>query len=141
MANKVFQNMDLVREIYSYGDPSHRESMREVLRLSKGVPVSYVLKTYRYSPKDAYLKESLTEFFLLRRCRCCSRHAHNTPQIHIVHDSKKKEWLVFDYRTMYFPECNNHGDCDCNCRHRMRILAQFIYQWSCMDTHKIGPNR
>ena len=136
MANKVFQNMDLIREIYSYGEPEHRHWMWFVLQQTKEVLLSKVPATYPYSRGDAHLKKELTQFFLLNRCRCCSRHSHNKPTILFGHQDDH-DWLVLDNITVFVPECKDLGNCLCDCRHKMRKLSEFIGLWSHMNILKL----
>jgi len=137
MARKVFQNEDLIRQIYSYGDSDHRVQMWYILQQSKDVILTHVPATYPYSRDDAYLKDSLMEFFRLRRCNCCSRHSHNKPKILFGYTPGCRDedvWLLFDHRTKYVPECKDLGDCDCECRHTMRNMSEWICHRSHMKT-------
>jgi hypothetical protein len=139
MASKVFQNMDLIRLIYGYGDPEHRNSMDYIHQRTKEVLLTHVPATYPYTRGEVPLKDTLTEFFLLRRCRCCSRHSHSKPNIYFgyTHGCRDDEvWLVIDYRTVIVPECKDLGDCNCDCRHKMRKLSEFIERQSHMNTIK-----
>jgi len=134
MARKVFQNEDLIREIYSYGDPDHRVHLWYILQHSKDVILTHVPATYPYSSGDAYLKDGLMEFFRLRRCKCCSRHSHNKPNIFFGYTNgclDEDVWLVFDHTRSMVPECKDLGDCDCDCRHQMRSMSN----WICHRTH------
>lgn len=137
MARKVFQNEDLIRQIYSYGDSDHRVQMWYILQQSKDVILTHVPATYPYSREDAYLKDSLIEFFRLRRCNCCSRHSHNKPKLLFGYTPGCRDedvWLLFDHRTNYVPECKDLGDCDCECRHTMRNISEWICHRSHMKT-------
>ena len=139
MARKVFQNEDLIRQIYSYGDSDHRVQMWYIFQQSKDVILTHVPATYPYSRDDAYLKDSLIEFFRLRRCNCCSRHSHNKPNILFGYTPGCRDedvWLLFDHRTNSVPECKDLGDCNCECRHTMRNMSEWICHRSHMKTIK-----
>ncbi len=145
MARKVFQNGDLLRHIYSYGDPEHRDLMWWVNRQYKEVLLSGVVISYPYCREDyrkieyMTMKETLTLFFKLRRCNCCSRHCHNKPKICFGYQngcSDEEVWLVLDHTRKFVPECKDLGDCDCHCRHEMRMLSNLICKRSCMRTLK-----
>jgi hypothetical protein len=139
MAHKVFRNMDLIREIYGYGDSDHRNSMDYIHQRTKEVLLTYVPSTYPYSREDAHLKDTLTEFFRLRRCRCCTRHSHNKPNIYFGYTNGCQDedvWLVLDHRNVIVPECKDLGGCNCDCRHKMRKLSEFIERHSHMNTVK-----
>jgi hypothetical protein len=145
MARKVFQNADLLREIYGYGDPDHRDCMWRVNRQYKEVLLSGVVISYPYCREDEQkieymtMKETLTLFFKLRRCKCCTRHCHNKPMIYFGYTPGCRDedvWLVLDNRTDIVPECKNMGDCECDCRHLMRILSKLIGKRSHMNTVK-----
>lgn len=145
MALKVFQNEDLIRNIYSYGDPKHRDHMGRVNRQYKEVLLSNVPATYPYCREDyrmmeyMNMKDTLTQFFRLRRCNCCTRHSHNKPKIcfgYTAGCSDEDVWLVLDNSRVFVPECKNFGDCYCDCRHLMRILSDLICKRSLMKTLK-----
>jgi len=144
MARKVFQTDDLLRHIYGYG-PEHRDQIWHVNRQYKDVLLSKVLLSYPYCREDERkieymtMKETLALFFQLRRCKCCTRHCHNKPNILFGYHPgccDEDVWLVLDNRTVFVPECKNLGDCDCDCRHLMRILSLLICKRSVMKTVK-----
>ena len=143
MAQKVFQSDDLLRHIYGYGDPVHREFMAWIGYELERCVFSKVPKQYPYSRPDHQLmcgrdmKEMLSRFFQLRRCMCCSRHAHNKPNLYLD-QHHEGQWIVIDRRRTQVPECKNYGDCDCECRHDMRKLAQHISYRSALNTIKYG---
>lgn len=145
MAQKVFESDDLLRKIYGYGDPVHRERMAWIGYELHHCTLSKVPKQYPYSGPDRAemcgrtMKDKLTEFFQLRRCMCCSRHAHNKPKLYLdIHPQASGLWIVIDKRATQVPECKNLGDCDCNCRHDMRKLAKHISYRSALNTMQYG---
>jgi len=86
MARKVFQSDDLLRIIYGFGDPEHRQTMK-VIHTQLLHPLSKLPAQYPYSgfeTHDQCMKDLLTNFFQLRRCMCCTRHAHNKPNLYLT---------------------------------------------------------
>jgi hypothetical protein len=139
MATKVFQNDDLLRHIYGFGDPTHREQMNMNFYEMKAYTLSKVPEQYPYSVPDHHvmndenMRESLTRFFRLRRCMCCTRHTHNKPQLYLV-KQETNSWIVIDRKIYYVPECKDLHDCECDCRHDMRQLARRISYRSALNT-------
>jgi len=141
MASKVFDNDFLLREIYGYGDPCHRDSMKKISRELNYSILSKVPDQYPYTRPDYQrmhdmnMKESLVRFFQLRRCMCCSRHTHNKPNITLV-TRQDGLWIEINNVTHRVPECKEIDDCDCDCRHCMRILSRRISYRSALNTIK-----
>jgi len=142
MARKVFQNGDLLRLIYGFGD-NHRDSMVRIRKEIKSAFLSKVPQQYPYTRPDYHLmngknmKDTLELFFQLRRCMCCTRHAHNKPQLGLV-QRFDNTWIAIDKRHFQVPECTNFHDCDCSCRHEMRQIARRISYRSALNTIKYG---
>ena len=143
MARKVFQSDDLLRHIYGYGDPVHREYMAWIGYELERCVFSKVPRQYPYSRTDSAqmcgrtMKDTLERFFQHRRCMCCSRHAHNKPKLYLD-QHPHGQWIVIDKRTTYVPECRDRGDCECECRHEMRQLAQHISHRTALNTINYG---
>ena len=141
MARKVFQNDDLLRHIYGYGD-NHRDHMRRICLELKPM-LSKVPFQYPYTSNDAALmndmnmQEMLMEFFFLRRCMCCTRHCHNKPKLWLE-KRYTTTWIATDLSKSYVPECKNLHDCDCDCRHQMRKLVRLISYRSALNTIRYG---
>ena len=145
MARKVFESDDLLRRIYGYGDPVHRDYMAWIGNELHHCTLSKVPKQYPYSRTDRAemcgrtMKDTLERFFQLRRCMCCTRHAHNKPKLYLdMHPQASGQWIVIDQRRTQVPECKNLGECDCDCRHDMRKLAQHISYRSALNTIRYG---
>lgn len=133
---KVFENDDLKRHVYSFGSAEHRERMRVVCEQLKGnepsrygkelltrVPYQYFQSSKQDDTSEEILKE-LTWFFVLNRCRCCSRHSHHKPTI----ISDPPHGLLFlEGEEGSVPEDKFVGDCTCGCRRIMRCaIDHFI---------------
>ena len=137
MAGQVFQTLDLIRHIYSFGDPVHRQQMRiicEGLRhedpskfgkeLLTRVPYYYFQRSNKDETSEEILKE-LVWFFILNRCRCCSRHSHHKPTI--IPDPPYGLMFLEGEETSV-PEDKFVGDCNCRCRRMMRYgIDHFIH--------------
>jgi hypothetical protein len=131
MASQVFQTLDLIRHIYSFGDPDHRQQMIEICKelrhenvsrygkeLLSSIPKYY----YEHSTKDAhseFMLESLKQFFRCGRCQCCSRHAHRKPTM--IRDPPYG-YLCLEREERHVPEDKHLEPCDCSCRKIMRCL-------------------
>ena len=118
MAKQVFENKDLVRLIYGFG-PEHRVRMKKVccslLSRDKAL-LTPVLKPF----KDTYRGYIYQEFFLKKRCHCCSRHCHRKPDIRL-----EDGMLVYeDGDRRRVPESKNMMDCDCDCRSVCRKIIR-----------------
>ena len=134
---QVFSNADLKRYIFCFGTPKHRETMKQVCHdilvkhtdaLLSNVPDIYpYTRDDRVFLYDMTMRESLTRLFQLRLCKCCSRHAHNKPDIKL-HKSKDFHGvrLIIQNKRVWVPECKDFGDCNCECRQETRHLARLI---------------
>ena len=115
MAKQVFENMDILRHIYGFGDSTHRARWKEVLEEER--PVSSI-------PTN-YLPEFQARFKLfdrLVRCRCCSRHSHRKPWMK-VEDNLLAYFMNCGPRV---PEDKDLDDCRCACRRQARQLLRHI---------------
>ena len=92
-AKKVFDTPDLLRHIYSFGDPGHRkftdllsvdlpcypellvERYRET---SLSGVVSYCMNDYLFEFSTIKLKRLLKTY---KRCFCCMRHSNDKPHL------------------------------------------------------------
>jgi hypothetical protein len=123
MAKQVFDNYDLVRQIYSFGDVEHRKKMSRIrfsnhihemencfhstcfpLTMSTYALIEYMKKEFCEEDHRFYAKAFL-------RCRCCSRHSH-------YKDIPKPEDPVPESRPNFEAYCN------CSCRHWYRAFKQ-----------------
>jgi hypothetical protein len=126
MAKQVFESLDLVRHIYSFG-PEHRTHLRQVNTEFKGVLLSTVHKRYPYRRADeeryygATTSTMLREFYRLNRCRCCSRHSHNKPIVALT-----QTHLILRQPYTWVPECKDLFDCRCNCRFSCRTYVSML---------------
>jgi hypothetical protein len=132
-AKTVFNSCDLLRHIYSFGDPSHRESMRLIAMELQTEPYDFMVEytaykaqlkpEYQYTcsllqyldgiPQDRLLK-LLTGY---RRCYCCTRHNIRKPTIH-------QGQLVTFTGVVHETHTSN---CDCSCRHFARAVITSLF--------------
>lgn len=134
---KVFENEDLKGHIYGFGSVEHRELMRAVCEQVKHdkpsrygkelltrVPYHYFQSSKQDATSEEILKE-LTWFFVLNRCRCCSRHSHHKPTIRV---DPIYGLLFLEGEEGSVPEDKFVGDCTCGCRRIMRCaIDHFIH--------------
>lgn len=127
MAKQVFESPDILRMIYSFGDPDHRTFTRNLQSeiQSKGREFDDMLqKDTRYLPIDYILIHEYStptiESYLrsFNRCFCCGRHNHRKP-------SWKNNKVVMTYDSVF--ENEETGDCHCPCRSLSRIFINHIY--------------
>ena len=118
MAKQVFDNKDLVDLIYGFG-PGHRKHMKQVydsFKKSTKCLLSPVPNAMKHDPSY----DKVVEFFLKKRCHCCSRHCYNKPNI-----SLEDGILVYHYGNgLHVPESRDRFDCDCDCRHACRNIIE-----------------
>ena len=123
MANRVFSTLDLVRLIYSFGEPKHRLFTNDLKWDLKPWPqiciFRYVERKLTTGHVDYSIQEFLNEYssekleWMLstyKRCYCCARHNHNKPML-IRGIETLPAQCVFESH----PE-----ECDCSCRQLSR---------------------
>jgi hypothetical protein len=120
MARQVFDNKDLVDLIYGFG-PGHRDQMKVVYDSLKK-STTWLLSPVPNAMKHHPCYPEVVEFFLQKRCHCCSRHCHNKPNILL-----EKGILVYHYGNgLRVPESRDRFDCDCDCRHACRKIIETL---------------
>jgi hypothetical protein len=120
MAKQVFESLDLVRHIYSYG-PEHREKIARVHESLKN-PNAKDLRIENVFIGYHLTLGAMVQYFQLIRCRCCSRHSHH------------KSYPVITNNVLCFappytprvPEDKDMHDCKCTCRQQSRIFVKEI---------------
>ncbi len=120
-SNKVFETIDLLRHIYSFG-PEHRENMAKVCERIK-CPQAEDLPACRFVPPSQ--KDALVQFYRNVRCHCCSRHTHFKPTAMIYH----KRLVFYRGSDKTLPESKNLEDCECYCRHLSRNFISKYVLW------------
>ncbi len=133
MAKQVFESIDLVRRIYSFGDPSHR-AFTDTLKwdLKAWPEVLYERFSERclshhsgYSFNE-YLFEVSTEKIqhlnrTYLRCYCCAR--HNRDKRYLLKGNITK--IVWRAQAVYENEVDS--ECDCKCRASNRVCTDHLY--------------
>lgn len=124
MAKQVFESLDLVRHIYSYG-PEHRDNMAKVHESLKN-PTAKDLRLHNVFTGYPINIEDVVQYYRDIRCRCCSRHSH------------RKSYPMFCNSLLYFappgnslsvPEEKNLRDCKCLCRQQSRAFIKLICKY------------
>ena len=132
MAAKVFQSSDLLRHIYSFGDPDHRMAMRDIAVELQSKPYDFadeffahqarlwpheqdmcIVQYFETLPHDRLLK-LLTRY---KRCYCCKRHNTQKPMFH------HGQLVTF---TGVVNE-TNAPTCRCCCRHYSRLIMISLF--------------
>ena len=120
MAKQVFESLDLVRHIYSYG-PEHREKIAMVHESLKN-PTAKDLLLHNVFIGYHVTMDYVVQYYKDIRCRCCSRHSH-----------RKTNPIVCNQVLCFAPsyrgrvdEDKNLFDCDCYCRQRSRVFVKEI---------------
>ena len=130
MAKTVFHTSDLVRLIYSFGDPDHRRMTRQLDYDLRSIPGKFMddfclrkmqIGEDRYTIQDfveemdyVRIRRYLTGF---KRCYCCERHNRNKP---IFHEGR---WRVFEGTVT---ERMEEDICFCECRHASRRIMSTL---------------
>ena len=131
--SQVFANTDLVRKIYSFGEPAHRKFTKNLKLDLSPWPEVFMMKymdrqlasnIYGY-PIQEYLHEYSIERIVsmlhsYKRCFCCQRHNTDKP---ILVDKK----VIFP-KTMVYE--NNSSECYCRCRKLSRIFIKHLMVYS-----------
>ena len=133
-AKIVFNSCDLLRYIYSFGDPEHRKAMHKLVGQIQYTPYDFKYEfadhksRMRPEDRDAYsiymyldqvprerLLKLLSEY---KRCYCCKRHNTQKPMFH--HGQLMTfRGVVTDVRPG--PKCR------CVCRHYSRIIILTLF--------------
>lgn len=124
MAKQVFESPDMVRMIYSFGEPGHREFTRTLEKELQcdawgfDDTIMRIINESNVSILDILRKlstESLeTILYNFNRCFCCARHSNKKPML-----SNKKFVItgpcVFE---------NKKIECQCPCRSLSRAIMR-----------------
>ena len=133
---RIFNNIDLVRLIYSFGDVSHRENMKkitkEVLFYTKEKwahiiedierkEVKYwrdqaIYNTFQDYCSSSFTKKKCMEIIkICSRCKCCDKH------------NVKKPYII-DNIVKYNPDDELYTIFECNCPCICRQLSRNAYR-------------
>ena len=126
MAKQVFDSPDLLRLIYSFGDPTHRKFTQnlkiELKSKAKEFDDYFQANRDKYKHIGIYLKkhskEEIEEYLKsFKRCFCCARHSNQMPIL--------SNTIVMITGPSVFE--NYPKKCDCPCR---SLSRDFIYDIS-----------
>ena len=124
---RILANVDLKRHIFSFGEPAHRDRMKQV---SDGLairvePIQHLFEDnrgerslYDYLRDEYTAQELIATSRYLNRCKCCTRHSHYKPYLEYVEG-------VQEVRIPSHPV--HHGfplDCECACRTMSRCMMR-----------------
>jgi len=128
-AKTVFNTSDLVRLIYSFGDPAHRDMTRELGEELRSIPGKFMDDFYirrMQEPEYAFYEYTIQDFveemgrvricrYLtgFKRCYCCERHNRGKP---ILHEGRM---MVCEGTVS---ERMEQEICFCECRHASRRI-------------------
>jgi hypothetical protein len=123
MAARVFASLDLVRLIYSFGDPKHREFTKNLKWDLKPWPEVFIFRFTERRLISGFTSYSIQEYMneyttnkihhmlsTYKRCYCCSRHNIDKPML-IQGVFCIPEPCVFES----YPK-DSDLDCTCTCR-------------------------
>ena len=128
-AKTVFNTLDLVRLIYSFGDPDHRRMTRQLGHDLQSIPGkfmddfcirkmqeddTYTIQAFVEEMDYARICRYLTGF---KRCYCCERHNRGKP---ILHEGR----IVVCQGTV--TERMEEEICFCECRHASRRFCKSV---------------
>lgn len=132
MSRRVFESPDLLRLIYSFGDPNHRKFTKNLQIDLQAYPEVFNEKYQETKlnhmcsyTMDEYLNEYSTdkiEWYLTtyKRCFCCARHNTNKP-------------IISNRRFVNTKQCvfeNQETACECECRALSRIFTRHLFRRS-----------
>ena len=128
MASRVFSSLDLVRHIYSFGDPKHRKFTHELKwdlkpwpevlmarygerRLVAGFH-TYTFQDYLHELSTRRIEKLVSTY---TRCYCCQRHNTDKPKYHKTHVSVPPTYVI--------ESCPQECTCSCRALSRRCIAA------------------
>ena len=121
---RILANVDLRRHIFSFGDPEHRDRMKDVsydLAVHVDLVEDRLCHDRGERPAMEYFREEYTAQELiawsryLNRCKCCTRHSHCKPYL---------EWIE-GIQHVRIPEHSNQArGCPCPCRNLSRHMMK-----------------
>jgi hypothetical protein len=130
MAKQVFDSPDLLRIIYSFGDPEHRKFTKSL----KADLESQAKNWYEYFQKNRNTYNSIYSYFIkhsqheieeqlstYKRCFCCTRHSINMPIL-----SNKKVMITCQSVFENHPACYPPETCRCPCRSLSRNFISHL---------------
>jgi hypothetical protein len=127
-AKRVFDSSDLVRHIYSFGDPSHRTFTHRLGFDVRAYPElfqekyterclqsvsSYTIHDYLFEYSGRKIQWYMKNY---KRCFCCARHSQDKPT-----------WI--QDKIVYPPQSvfeNHESECDCCCRSLSRRFTEHL---------------
>lgn len=131
LPKQVFESPDLLRLIYSFGDPSHRIFTSQLKFILKPLPDNFEYSYYERAnlEGDHYTMEDYLSNYTIReiedylkecdRCYCCARHSTNR----WIHRSR----IYVPQYVFESPVSERNGsECHCSCRSLSRIFIRHL---------------
>lgn len=131
---KVYESIDLVRHIYSFGTPGHRTFTRHLKLDVRSYPELLREKYYSEKLVHGYVSCSMKEYLyhystrrLLRylrnfkRCYCCTRHSTDLP-MWINHE------IVLTGPSVFENQDAEDSSCECCCRSLSRNIMRNLQE-------------
>jgi len=127
-AKRVFESSDLVRQIYSFGDPSHRIFTNHLRFDLRAYPelfqekyterclhsvCSYTIHDYLHEYSGRKIQGYLQTY---KRCFCCARHSIDKP-------TWIKGKMVYPPQSVFE---NQDSECECCCRSLSRRFTEHL---------------
>ena len=128
-AKIVFDTVDLVRNIYSFGDPDHRLMTQQLDYELRSIPGKFMddFCIRKMQENDLYtIQDFVEEMDYVRvrryltgfkRCYCCERHNRNKPILH------EHRWMICEGTVT---ERMEEDICFCDCRHASRRIMSTL---------------
>ena len=137
MAMTVFQNSDLLRLIYSFGDPDHRRRMKRIAVQLQHKPYNFteefIARRTREDPEEQtfftildFMREVPRPILLYalktyKRCYCCKRHNLRKPMFH------EGQLSTFTGVVCESNPEDNPSGCPCICRTHSRAIMNTLF--------------
>ena len=128
-AKTVFNSCDLLRHIYSFGDPDHRRMTQQLDYELRSIPGKFMddFCIRKMQENDLYtIQDFVEEMDYVRvrryltgfkRCYCCERHNRNKPILH------EHRWMICEGTVT---ERMEEDICFCDCRHASRRIMSTL---------------
>ncbi len=135
MYQQVFDNQDLLRHIYSFGDPDHRAFTKNLQWDLKAHPEQFVERYHEKKQMDGVhytIKDYLHEFstaqlesyvHTYKRCFCCMRHHTNKPMWVRKRSGNLRGKHVHTSPSVFE---NQSTECNCWCRTLTRSFIRHL---------------
>jgi hypothetical protein len=152
-AKVVFDTPDLIRLIYSFGEPSHR-AFTYFLRFDLRPYPELFTERYQEFAFDDVVSYSMREYLtqiscrkirwylnMYKRCFCCARHSINKPMFHqgkIINPPQSVFESVAESDSDSGDSVDPTFDCTCSCRHLTRHFVRHLQRMDLLRMEQIN---